>query len=446
MVWLHPATLVALAAVAAPILIHILAQRRAEVLPFPTLRFLRPTALVSLRRHLLEDPLLLALRIAIVTAAVAAMAGPLIVTRARRESWNRRIVRAIVTTMAPGVSGAASRERDSAFQTREFRGTSLADGIRRAVEWLDMAPPARRELVIAAPLTIGSLSAADIAEVPRDVGVQFERVGALAGERTVAYGSVRAADGIVDREVTIAGARTSVRDRLASAPAAAGDRRFPIEVVAAPSARPFVDAAITAALHERVWSPPQAHGAELVLVSTENGPPQVTARAGRLEPWMADAIGRLTRDDALHQAAAEAAGGLDVSRFPQPPWFTVARSRDNAVLVAAAASGDRLVVVTNAPPADVVLPILVRGLVDALAVVPDIVPLEIVPIPDAQLTAWSRPAAPPAQPRIESVESDDRRWLWMAAIGLLIAESWVRRRSRRRDASAAHAEEAARVA
>lgn len=445
MVWLHPAALLALAAVAAPVLIHILAQRRAEVLPFPTLRFLRPTALVSLRRHLLEDPLLLALRIAIVAAAVAAMAGPLIVTRARREAWNRRIVRAAVTTVAPGVSEAASRDRDSVFQAREFRDPSLADGIRRAVEWLDMAPPARRELVIAAPLTIGSLSAADIAEVPRDAGVRFERVGTLAGERTVAYGSVRTADGIVDREVTIAGARTSVRDRSAIGTAAVADRAFPIDVVAAPSARPFVDAAITAVLGERVWSPPHAHGAELVLVSGENGPPPVPAHAAGIEPWMADAIARLTRDDALHQASARAAGGLDAARFSQPPWFAVARSGDNRVLVAAAASGDRLVVVTSAPPADVVLPILVRGIVNAIAGVPDIVPLEIVPIPDAQLAAWSRPAGPPAQPRIESVESDDRRWLWIATIGLLIAERWVRR-FRRRDASVADAEEAARVA
>jgi len=445
MVWLHPVALLALVAVAAPILIHILAQRRAEVVPFPTLRFLRPMALVSLRRHLLEDPLLLAVRIAIVVAAVAAMAGPLIVTRARREAWNRRIVRATVTMAAPGVSRAGSRDRDSAFQAREFRGASLPDGIRRAVEWLDMAPPAQRELVIAAPLTIGSLSAADIAEVPRDVGVRFERVGALAGERSVAYGSVRAADGIVDREVTIAGARTLVRDRPATAPATAADPALPIEVVATPSARPLVDAAISAVLRERVWAPPRAHGAELVLLSTDYAPPRVTAPAARLEPWMADAIARLTRDNALNQASAQASSGVDVSRFSQPPWFTVARSRDNRVLVAAAASGDRLVVVTSAPPSDVVLPILVRGIVNAIAVVPDIVPLEIVPIPGAQLTAWSRPAIPPEQPRADSVESDDRRWLWIAAIALLVAESWLRR-SRRRDASAAHAEGAARVA
>ena len=82
MVWLHPVILFALAAVAAPILIHILVQRRAEVVPFPTLRFLRSTAIVSIRRHLLEDRLLLALRIAIVAAAVTAVAGPPIASAA----------------------------------------------------------------------------------------------------------------------------------------------------------------------------------------------------------------------------------------------------------------------------------------------------------------------------------------------------------------------------
>src|SRR4051812_14245280 len=179
MVWLHPAALFALAAGVAPILIHILAQRRAEAVPFPTLRFLRPTALVSIRRHLLEDPLLLALRIAIVAVAVAAIAGPLVVTRARRDPWNRRIIRATVTTAAAGVSGAAARGGERTFQAREFRGESLADGVRRAVEWLGAAPPARRELVVAASLTVGSLSAADIADVPPDVGLRFERVGTL---------------------------------------------------------------------------------------------------------------------------------------------------------------------------------------------------------------------------------------------------------------------------
>jgi len=40
--WLSPVALFAMAAVAAPILIHILIHRRAQPFAFPTLRFLQP--------------------------------------------------------------------------------------------------------------------------------------------------------------------------------------------------------------------------------------------------------------------------------------------------------------------------------------------------------------------------------------------------------------------
>ena len=61
MIWLNPAAWAALIAVAAPILIHILVQRRAKRTMFPTLRFVEPTRLAAIRRHLLEDFLLLAI-------------------------------------------------------------------------------------------------------------------------------------------------------------------------------------------------------------------------------------------------------------------------------------------------------------------------------------------------------------------------------------------------
>src|SRR5439155_23533783 len=82
---------------AAPILIHLLVQRRAERFPFPTLRFLQPTRLAAIRRHLLEDIPLLLVRAAILAAAVAALAGPLLVTPARRQAWDRLLVRAVAT-------------------------------------------------------------------------------------------------------------------------------------------------------------------------------------------------------------------------------------------------------------------------------------------------------------------------------------------------------------
>ena len=39
-----------------------------------------------------------------------------------------------------------------------------------------------------------------------------------------------------------------------------------------------------------------------------------------------------------------------------------------------------------------------------------------MPIADAVLQRWSRPAAPMASPRIEAMDQDDRRWLWIAVL------------------------------
>src|SRR6516165_9206261 len=96
MFWVNPLALFTAAAAAAPVLIHILIQRRAERFPFPTLRFLQPTRLASIRRHVLEDAPLLVVRAAILSVAALALAGPLLLTASRREAWDRRLVRAIV--------------------------------------------------------------------------------------------------------------------------------------------------------------------------------------------------------------------------------------------------------------------------------------------------------------------------------------------------------------
>jgi aerotolerance regulator-like protein len=438
-IWLHPAALFALAAVAAPILIHILVQRRAERFAFPTLRFLRPTRLAAIRRHVLEDPLLLAVRSAILVLAVAASAGPLVVTRARRERWNQRVVRAIVVDSS--VARAAGAREPEAYRAEEFRVPLLADGIRRAVDWLEQAPPARRELIVAGPLAIGSLSAADVAAIPSDVGVAFERTGSLPSARTVRYGSVRSAAGTIDREVTLDGPGTSVRDL----PTTDRTSASPIEIVAPPDARPVVDAASAAVLSQRVWSPAAARRARLVVGSAAAAD---TARsvgsAVVTQPWMADAIARIARDADLREAAVRAAGAVADDRLPRAPWATIAVSADNRPLVAAAAADDRLVVVSGAAPADPITPILVRAVVNATAAVPDLAASEVVAIPDAQLGAWSSPAGTPPQPRIDAVDADDRRWLWLAVLALLVVEAWLRRSARR--GAEIDAEETTRVA
>ena len=55
MIWLNAFAWFALAAVAVPIAVHLLAHQRGERLPFPTLRFIPATRLAAIRRRAIED-------------------------------------------------------------------------------------------------------------------------------------------------------------------------------------------------------------------------------------------------------------------------------------------------------------------------------------------------------------------------------------------------------
>jgi hypothetical protein len=55
--------------------------------------------------------------------------------------------------------------------------------------------------------------------------------------------------------------------------------------------------------------------------------------------------------------------------------------------------------------------------------------LETATLPDAQLAAWRRDPGPVAvRPGVPLGDSGDGRWLWGAALLLMGAELWVRRR------------------
>jgi hypothetical protein len=479
MLWLNPSALFALAAVTAPILIHILIQRRAERFPFPTLRFLQPTRLAAIRRHLLEDLPLLAIRISLVAAAVAALAGPLLLTSARRQLWDRRTVRAIVTetggSRAVGPEQAPASAEATARQ-ETFAAATLADGIRRAILWLDTAPPARREIVIASAFPIGSITDADVAAVPAGIGLRFERAGSLPSTRAVAIGRLLTPDGVRRREVTLTGVQTASRDVAAGEPVL-----WPIDVVSSEAGRPAIDAAIAAVLWQHVWAAPPDRRARVVLVpgpGAESGvvqafPPPLAGIPGELrrdapkreqhegggpavinglsdaapitQPWMADAIARIARDPDLRAAGVRVADGLADARFAAAPWQPLASAADGRPLAVAAGSARGVVVASAAPASDVATPVLLRSIADAIADVPDLQRAEVVPIADAALQRWSRPPLPVTAPAIETIDQDDRRWLWAVVLCLLAFESWVRR-ARSAQASRERETEQARVA
>ena len=451
MLWLNPVALFALAAVAAPILIHILIQRRAERLPFPTLRFLQPTRLASIRRHLLEDLLLLAIRMAVLAVAVTALAGPLFVTAARRRDWDQRIVRAVVTDdRSPDRAAPLSErraERSAPHMEATFAAASLPDGIRRGILWLEGAPPARREIVVSSPLPIGSLTSADIAGIPAGIGVRFERTGTLPGTRTVDAGRLLTPGAVRARQVTLSGDATSVRDTAVSDPMV-----WPVDVVSSKVDRPSIDAALAAVLSQRVWAGPPDRRATLAVVNGA-GPSAEMAQALThalssavliQQPWMADAAARIARDPDVRAAAARVRAGSPDTRFVAAPWQTLASAVDGRPLIVVAGSPNRLVVVSAAPATDLMTPLLLRSIANAMATVTHLQRAEVVPISDAQVRQWSRPSASIASPRIENMDQDDRRWLWLAVLCLLGLEMWIRR-GRPADEADARREEIARV-
>jgi hypothetical protein len=419
MFWLSPLAWLGLTAVAVPVVVHLLAHRRAERVPFPTLRFLRPTRLAAIRRRALEDVALLAVRSALIVAAVAAFAGPLLVTPARRAQWNQRLV------------------------TETVDSSPLSEGIHRAVARLESAPPARRELVIAAPLTIGSVTAADLAVVPAHVGIRFIRTGSFSATRTAEAPALLTPSGEVQRTVTLQGSETSVRETPAAARAP-----WPIEIVAPARLQRTVDAVRAAVLAVRVPAPPPNRRAQLVLMddkqsSTTWGPASAGPTPVRT-PWIADAITRIARDPSLLDESSRTAHGLADRALAQPPWHPLTAAADGKPVAVAAASGDRLLVASIAADGDLLVPTLARAIAVGLAQETDFRSAEIVPIPDSQLRAWTRTPGPPPPPRPDTVERDDRRWLWGAVLLLLAIETWMRRQSG--DARPATEETRARVA
>ncbi|HEY2150662.1 MAG TPA: BatA domain-containing protein [Vicinamibacterales bacterium] len=470
--WRHPLALLALVTVAAPILIHILVQRRAQRFAFPTLRFIAPTRLAAIRRHLLEDAALLAVRIAILIAAIVALAGPLIVTAARRRAWNQQVVRAVVSDATapigmepappdtrsnvgaelapPGTTPAVGAElappdgvdrthRLSVNAEKTFDATTLTDGIRRALAWLDTAPPGRRELVIRSSFPIGSLTDSDVAAIPPGVGIVFERRGVLPLTRTVTIGTVLTADGSRSQSVTLDGARTLVKDA-----SAARNAEWPIEISSPPSDRSALDAAVAAVRAERVWAPSADRRARLVIVDRAESMPPALAAAGAIQQaWMAEVIVRVAGDPDLQAAAVHAAAGLNDPRLASAPWQTLAVAADGRPLILAAASSAQLVVVSAAGAKELITPLLLRTVANAIAQPADLQQAEVTPIPEQVLPAWSREAGPAEPPRIDTIVDDDRRWFWLTGLVLLAIEMWMQRS---RTSVAIQAEEQSRVA
>jgi len=362
MIWLYPPAAIALLALAVPIVVHVLIRQRATRIAFPTLRFIRPHRLASVRRRALDDVALLTIRLAIFAVAVAAVAGPFVATAARRRGWDTRTIRAEVFDPDPRY------------------------GLSRAVVWLERQPPGRREIVVRGRLPLGSLTATDIASVPSHVGIRFERTTPPAATRMLPAAPVIQNGQIIERETTLNAERTSVRDV-----AATGTTASAIEIAAPTEERAAADGLRGALLNDRIAVALPGHGARIIFAGEAANPSTVSTA------WIADAAARIARDTP---------GDVDL---------------------AFGSDGNRLVVETRMHATDAraltLIHVVARGLASPVERPAD----EIVPIPDAQLIAWTRGAGPAPEAAPGMIDRDDRRWLWATVLTLLLIESVLRR-------------------
>lgn len=301
MIWRNPLAWLGLATLLVPIAIHLLVRQQAQPMAFPSLRFLESSRLAAVRRRRLSDWLLLAVRLLILAAAVAALADPFFLNDSRRAAWASRVARAIVVdtsgaaSATPGTASpvmpetttaAVRAEEASAFASTVIASANLQAGVARGLAWLSTAPPAAREIVIVSPLTRGRVSAAVSESLPVHVGLRFARVGPAIDER-VANGrpaSLRAdnrpdAAGFETRTpaVTVRADSTSVRW---DPPTPGGIdvsfeenalivRALGLRVEAAPRDMPAARAALDAVLSEGI--PVAGQTARPVVIALEGG-------------------------------------------------------------------------------------------------------------------------------------------------------------------------------
>jgi hypothetical protein len=389
--WLNPLALATLAAVAAPVLVHLLRRQRATRVLLPTLRFVPRTSPQSVRLRRLSDTGLLLLRAGIVACGALALAAPVLLTDARRAAWGERIVRAVIVDGDAGDSALAETVRaevSASSLSRQEHTRELSPAVRRAVNWLQQSLPARREIVIVSPFVHGSLTEADVAAVPAGIGLRFVRINDRRPPEP-RRGRFVGADGVGTFEASLDADSTAVRFEPAASVAFAG-----------------------LVIHARTGDADAVERLRRVL-----------ARAGVADTDVARPVIVRFRGGAAFAStvAADPASRAAALRLVQDPAIA-------ALPVTITASGAELRVDADVEAASFEAATIVRSALEARIDPVRAAAYEVASIPDASLQAWSRGAAMPSREDWLRSDRSDARWLWLAALLLLAVEGLVRRR------------------
>lgn len=421
MIWARPWALAGLAFVALPILIHMMGRGRATVVQFPSLRFLDSSRLLPARRTRVHDVVLLVMRCLVITAATVALAGPVWGPRSigstAPDEVNRLIIVDTGASMARSTpSGAtalvAARRFADSVRASTPLGTVVetaqpAAALPGAAAWL-VTRRGAGEIAIISDFQLGTIDSVALAAVPASVGLRFMRVPLGAPGRTGPPAPL---------------IRASISDV--------------VTVLAGRAERAGADAAAEAA--REVGRLNAAAGAGVRRVALVH--PRYERRSDLLRSaaTFTDAsdvafIARVVADSLLVQSAIDAT--LADSAATPAGSVVVARNRSGqAAAFAAWVSDDGpahlafFSAVDAASPASVALHVAIAR---AAAAHPPSSEFETESLSDAVLAGWQR--APGAAPLAEStaVVSDGNpldtaaRWFWLAALALLVVETWAR--------------------
>lgn len=425
--WLNPSALWALPLALMPVVIHLLRTHHARRVQFPSLRFVQPSRAAAVRMRLPSDILLMTLRGAVVGLAVAALAGPILLTSSRLSAWNGRTARAVVvdTSESMRTSGdggaerlaadAAAAELQSAAYGQRIAAADLGEGIARASQWLESSPPARREIVIVSDMQRGALRTTDLTRVAGDIGIRLVTVGHVSESTRFDGIPLIGANTIPSRAVRVTASQeaTSVEMEGRAADSTAG-----LRLVASDKDHAALEHLLRAVAS--AGAPAGSAEQPVAVMFTGAVAPQVQparVRAG----WMLRAVLRLRQ--ALADAATDKGGGDD------SVWTIVSRGGNGAPRVRAASSGHELIVDVDGGPDSLAAATVVRALLLARIDPDPYAEHEVAKVDAATMSAISRSPAAVSRDGWRNAESTDARWLWLVVLVMLGVEQWLRDRT-----------------
>jgi hypothetical protein len=481
MTWQNPWAWAGLATLALPVLVHLLSRAPAVLRPFPSLRFIDASRLSPRRRTRPRDPLLLLVRLGILAAAVAALAGP---SFGRGAARSPRVVRAIVldtsaSMLRPVAQGGSRTVLDSARHVAagmavagdERDATTIvvasaqpSNAIPGVLTWLK-AQPGSHEIVLVSDFQRDAMDSAALRETPPAYGIRLVRVAGAALDSSFTIPAEHPATDVhvvaraEETELRWSSARDTTQAPVTAAAAShavSHAASYTVTLRASDAERARLRAAVSAtvgaaSLGTRVHldSAPVGRGS---MHAVEIVYPGFAGRAALLAratvpsaPWMTETTVRLAADPVLQELAraSGASGASGASRTADTPTRTagaidsafpiVARTADGRAVVRAAqdtaAPGVRMLLFTRADAESALSAALVAATLHASAPTVPLQEREPLDVGDAELASWARAATDTgaaAAPSSDATRSQGR-WLWALALALVGVETLLRR-------------------